>query len=108
MAEQNNPYVVLLGAVGSGKSTIVEKVTGEDRIALNAGASVTRRSNPVWSVGGEFIISDTPGSNSINDKFEHNVWIATAFNFKPVSKIFIVVKADVGRIDGVISGIRVL
>jgi len=59
----------------------------------------------LWSLNGELVISDTPGSNGLKDKFEHNVWIATAFNFRPISKVFIVVKADVGRIDGVIDAI---
>jgi len=105
MAEQERPYVVLLGGAGSGKSTIVEKVTGEKRASGNA-RSATKESKPLWSLKGEFIISDTPGSNAVGDKFNHNIWIATAFNFRPVSKILIVVKADIGRIDGVIEAIR--
>lgn len=105
MAGQNTPYIVLLGKVGSGKSTIVEKVTGEKGRAADVSMSDTRQSEPLWSLQGEFIISDTPGSNAMKDKFEHNVWIATAFNFRPVSKIFIVVKADAGRIDGIIDEI---
>eukprot|EP00091_Calanus_sinicus_P025296 TRINITY_DN9574_c0_g1_i1.p1 TRINITY_DN9574_c0_g1~~TRINITY_DN9574_c0_g1_i1.p1 ORF type:complete len:236 (-),score=40.09 TRINITY_DN9574_c0_g1_i1:142-849(-) len=106
MAEQAVPYVVLLGSVGSGKSTIVGKVTGDSTRAMDAGISATRRSDPLWALDGQFIICDTPGNNSIGDKFGHNIWIATAFNYRPVSKIFIVVKADVGRLDGVISSIR--
>ena len=106
MAEESAPYVVLLGAVGSGKSTIAGKVTGDTSRALDASVSATRRSDPLWALEGQFILCDTPGSNAIGDKFGQNVWIATAFNYRPVSKIFIVVKADVGRLDGVISAIR--
>jgi len=105
MGEQNAHYVVLLGAVGSGKSTIVGKVTGQTS-GDNSGVSATRKSQPLWAEHGELIICDTPGSNSIGDKFGQNIWIATAFNFRPVSKIFIIVKADCGRLDSVISGIR--
>ena len=106
MGEHNPPYIVLLGAVGSGKSTIVEKVTGDQTRAFNAGISATRKSDPLWAQEGQFIICDTPGSNAIGDKFGHNIWIAAAFNYRPVNKILIVVKADSGRLDSVISNIR--
>ena len=52
------------------------------------------------------LISDTPGSNPLlADKLQHNMWIAIAINYRPVSRILISVKADV-RIDNVIDGIR--
>ena len=106
MAEPDPPYVVLLGKVGCGKSSIVDKIRGESHRAANLGITVTRCSDPVWAPGGQFVISDTPGSNSIEDILGQNVWIATAFSFRPVSKIFITVKADAGRMDSVIEGIR--
>ena len=106
MEDPNPPYIVLLGAVGSGKSTIVGKVTGDTTRAFNAGISATRKSDPLWAKEGQFIICDTPGSNAMGDKFGHNIWIAAAFNYRPVNKICIVVKADTGRLDSVISGIR--
>jgi len=100
------PYIVLMGGVGSGKSKLVEKLTGETGRASDDPESATRNSEAFYSFQNRLIVSDTPGSNSCSDQFEHNMWIATAFNFMPVSKIFIVVKADCGRIDGIISGIR--
>jgi len=106
MSQPDPPYVVLLGSVGSGKSTIVEKVTGKTSLAADAGLSATKRSYPLWARDGQLIICDTPGSNSIGDKFGHNIWIATAFNYRPVSKIFIVVRAESGRLDTIISSIR--
>ena len=39
------------------------------------------------------------------EKFRHNAWIAISINYRPVSRILIVVKADI-RIDNVIDGIR--
>ena len=60
-----SPYIVLLGGVGSGKSTIIEKVTGEVGRAANVSLSDTRTSEPLWTLQGEFIISDTPGSNAL-------------------------------------------
>jgi len=48
---------------------------------------------------------DTPGTNSMKDKLEHNVWIAAALNSQPVSLILSVVKAD-PRMDNVVEAIR--
>jgi hypothetical protein len=100
------PYIVLLGEVGCGKSKIVEKITGETGRSSDDTESKTRCSEVFWSHNDQLIIADTPGSNSSRDQFGQNMWIASAFNFMPVSKIFIVVRADGGRIDGVISGIK--
>ncbi|XP_028397396.1 uncharacterized protein LOC114521179 [Dendronephthya gigantea] len=97
-------YVVLLGDVGSGKSTVVEKLTGEKERSSDCSTSCTKTSEPFCVPDGSLIISDTPGSNAMDDELEHNVWIATAFNYKPVSKLFIVVKAE-NRKDNVIHNI---
>ena len=53
---------------------------------------------------GSLIVADTPGSNSRKNKEEHNIWIAGALNFQPVSRIFIVTKAQ-PRIDSVIDNV---
>ena len=98
------PYVVLLGDVGAGKSTIVEKVTGVSGRSSNANESVTLTSAVYESLDGELIICDTPGSNAMNDKFQHNLNIAHALNFMAVTCILVVVKADT-RIDNVIENI---
>ena len=98
-------YIVLVGDVGSGKSTLVEKLTGAKKRSSNASESATRSSEAFCVPDDSLIISDTPGSNSRKERFEHNVWIAQAFNFRPVSKVFIVVKAQT-RIDSVIDDVR--
>ena len=67
--------------------------------------SFTRCSKAFRVPNGSLIVSDTPGSNSRKEKLQHNVWIAAAFNFRPVSKVFIVVKAET-RIDAVIDNVR--
>ncbi len=97
-------YVVLLGDVGSGKSTVVEKLTGEEGRSSDASISYTRTSEAFCVPDGSLIISDTPGSNAMDDELEHNVWIAAAFNYKPVSRLFIVVKAE-DRKDTVVDNI---
>ena len=52
----------------------------------------------------KLIISDTPGGNAQDCKLEHNVWMAAAFNYKLVSRLFIVVKAE-HRKDSIIDSI---
>ena len=99
------PYVVLLGDVGTGKSTLVEKLTEREGRNSNANESFTRATDVFWVFDYSLIIADTPGSNALKEKLEHNVHIAAAFNFRPVSRILIVVKAET-RIDSVIDNVR--
>ena len=97
-------YVVLLGDVGSGKSTVVEKLTGEKGRSSESSISYTRTSEAFRVPDGSLIISDTPGSNAMDYQLEHNVWIAAAFNYRLVSRLFIVAKAE-NRKDTVIDSI---
>jgi len=97
--------VVLLGDVGMGKSTLIEKVTGVRGISSDANQSFTRSAGAFVSRCGRLQIIDTPGSNAMKDKLEHNVWIAYALNFAPVSSILLIVKADV-RIDNTVNNVR--
>ena len=98
-------YVVLVGDAGTGKSTLFEKLTGVKGRSSKASESATRSSEAFPVPNGSLIVSDTPGSNSRKDRLENNVWIAQAFNFQPVSKVFIVVKAET-RMDSVIDDVR--
>ena len=84
---ENSPYVVLLGDVGTGKSTIVEKVANVTNLVSDGDSSVTKSSKVFFSSDGSLLVGDTPGSNAMEDKFKHNLWIAAALNFKPVSKV---------------------
>ena len=104
---QNTPYVVLLGDVGTGKSTIVEKVSNVTNLASDGDTSVTKSSTVFWSIDGSLLIADTPGSNAIEDKLKHNLGIAGALNYLPVSKMFILVKAET-RLDSVVEVLRPL
>ena len=99
------PYVVLLGDVGTGKSTLLEKLTEQRGKSSQANESFTRTSEVFWAPDGRLIIADTPGSNALKDTLEHNVEIAGALNFRPVSRIFIVVRAET-RIDSVVDNVR--
>ena len=88
------PYVVLIGHVGTGKSTIIEKLTNERNRSGDGHKSVTRSSEPFWTFDGSMVICDTPGTNPEADKFQHNVNVAAALNYRPISRLLIVVKAD--------------
>ena len=94
-----------MGDVGTGKSTLVEKLTGVKGRSSNAMEDFTRSSEAFYVPNGSLIVSDTPGSNSRKEKLQHNIWIAGAFNFRPVSKVCIAVKAET-RIDSVIDNVR--
>ena len=102
---ENTPYVVLLGDVGTGKSTIVEKVSNVTNLASDGDTSATKSSTAFWSIDGSLLVADTPGSNAIEDKLKHNLGIAGALNYLPVSKMFILVKAET-RLDSVVDNIR--
>ena len=99
------PYIVLIGDVGSGKSTIIEKLTGKEGRSSNSDTSFTKTSQAFWVTDRSMKICDTPGSNGMNDKLTSNVWIAAALRKFPVSRILVVVKADT-RIDNVVDGVR--
>ena len=101
----DTPYIVMIGDVGTGKSTIVEKLTDEVNRSSDSDISFTRTSEQFWTFEGSMVISDTPGSNAIQDKLGHNVSIAHALNFSPVWRILVIAKAET-RMDNVVEGIR--
>ena len=99
-------YVVLIGDVGTGKSTVVEKMTGGVLgRSSDAKESVTKETTLFWSQDKRLVVADTPGANSMGDKLSHNTQIAWAFNYAPVSKVFTTVKADT-RLDNVVDDVR--
>jgi len=99
------PYIVLLGDVGTGKSTVFEKLTGVEGRSSAANQSVTKSSDVYEAYDGSFDICDTPGSNPMMAGFQHNLQIAHALNFQPVNCILIVVKAE-ERMGSVIDDVE--
>lgn len=91
--------VVLIGDVGTGKSTLVEKVTGITGLSSNADASFTRSSYAFLTQRRDLQLIDARGGNSMSDRLEHNVWIAHALNVDPVNLILLVVEAEVRIYD---------
>ena len=98
-------YTVLVGDAGSGKSTLIEKISGFSGQSSASCKSFTKVAQPFESLDGTIVICDTPGSNSISDQFQHNLHIAHALNFRPLHLILLTVKAEV-RMDNVISAVR--
>ena len=98
-------YVVLVGDVGTGKSTLAEKISGVSGRSSDGKESFTTESKLFRSGEGGMIVADPPGSNAMRDKLEHNMQIAAALNYSAVSRILIVVKADT-RIDTTVDHIR--
>ena len=94
-----------MGDVGSGKSTLVEKVTGLKGRSSASSSSVTKKASYSLSTDNSFVVTDTPGVNVTSDKFAQNVWIAQALNLRPVSQILITVKADT-RMENVIGRVK--
>ena len=80
-------------------------MTGQKGRRSAANESCTKTADAFWCKDESLIVVDTPGSNAIREKLEHNVWIAHALNFMPVSKILITVKAEM-RIENVVDNIR--
>ena len=94
MSSRNPHYVVLVGDVGAGKSTFVEKLTGARGRSSNSSVSFTTETEIFLPLNSELAIADTPGSNAMRDKLAHNIQIAGALNFSAVSRILLVVKAE--------------
>ena len=77
------PYVVLVGDVGSGKSTIMEKVCGRQGLSSSSNESFTKKSDLSASNDGLLVVADTPGSNAMKDKLSHNMEIGKSIGDVP-------------------------
>lgn len=102
MRKKQKPYIVLLGDVGVGKSTLFEKLTGATGKSSRSDVSFTRVSEVYETLDRSMTICDTPGINAMDSRFEHNCNVAHALNYQAVSKILLVVKAD-NRLDTVVE-----
>jgi len=102
LRKKQKPYIVLLGDVGVGKSTLFEKLTGATGKSSRSDVSFTRVSEVYETLDRSMTICDTPGINSMDSRFQHNCNVAHALNYQAVSKILLVVKAD-NRLDTVVE-----
>lgn len=99
------PYVVLVGNVGVGKSTLVEKAFKKAGLASDSADAVTQISTVYTAEDNSIAVADCPGTNSTTDTWNHNIAVAQAVGNHPVSLLLVVVKADT-RTDNVIKDVR--
>ncbi|CAD8098740.1 unnamed protein product [Paramecium sonneborni] len=87
--------VVLIGEIGSGKTTLFNKITNSNELTISGGESVTRNVFQKASFYGKgFKVNDTPGMGVLEDKIQHCAGILAALAESPVSRIIFVVKFD--------------
>ena len=85
------PYVVWFGDVGAGKSTLAEKLTGLTGLSSDQATSFTSESRIFVTIDKRLMFCDTPGINSMTDKFKSNMNVATAISYRRISRIMLVV-----------------
>jgi len=88
------PAVVLIGKLGSGKSTIFNMVTNSGVVATAGARSVTRSVNSAMSKRRQFFLIDTPGLEETDDAVSHVGAQLAALRTIPVSCIVYVEKID--------------
>merc|ERR1711976_365216 len=91
-----------MGDCGTGKSTVVEKMSGRTGLSSNSKTSHSHHQLRVTSMNGRFCIVDTPGQNALKGALEDNMEVAMALNGGPVSLLLLTVKAE-PRLEAVIE-----
>ncbi|CAD8201331.1 unnamed protein product [Paramecium octaurelia] len=97
--------IVLLGQIGSGKTTLYNKITLSQEKTKAGGNSVTlnvfmKKS----SFGSGFKVLDTPGFGSDSQKIDHIAGVLSALSEGPVNRIAIIVKF--ARTDVIIEDVK--
>jgi GTPase Era involved in 16S rRNA processing len=90
-----NPLVVVIGQIGSGKTTLVNKLCNS---RLNTDAGGPSATQMIWSLssahGNGFSVYDTPGFGTDKNKLHHAAAIVGALTNEKVSRILVVVKFE--------------
>lgn len=86
--------VIMIGECGEGKSFIVERITGESGLSSSSQESFTDVAQPFVTEDGTLRLVDTPGINPLEDQLAHNLQVAHAFSYGPVSLLCVVIKAQ--------------
>ena len=86
---------VLVGCVGTGKTTVFNLITNRKHETSDGGKSVTRTvfSSPS-GFGEKFSIMDTPGTLADEDKLAHAINLRMALIERPLSRIFLFIKFE--------------
>eukprot|EP00026_Physarum_polycephalum_P007742 Phypoly_transcript_07808.p1 GENE.Phypoly_transcript_07808~~Phypoly_transcript_07808.p1 ORF type:complete len:460 (+),score=62.87 Phypoly_transcript_07808:80-1459(+) len=89
-------YVVLMGKVGVGKTTLFNKITNSNEPVDEGQDSITRKVTIANVAHGNvpMAVSDTPGLSSLSDTLHHALSIRNALNRQEVHAIVVVVKFE--------------
>ena len=99
---ENN--IIFFGSVGTGKTTLLNKICGENYEAKDAAFSVTREVQYSYSLRHNNIILDFPGLNSSVDVVAHLKAQKNALNVIPIRMICFVVRYT-PRYDDIIKSV---
>lgn len=87
--------IVLIGKIGSGKTTLYNKITKSSETVKSGGDSVTMSVFMKQSCEGQgFKVLDTPGFGSESKKIDHIAGVLSAISQGPINRIVIVTKFD--------------
>ncbi|CAD8094284.1 unnamed protein product [Paramecium primaurelia] len=85
--------IVLIGQIGSGKTTIFNKITNSQETTQAGGNSVTMSVFMKKSCEGQgFSILDTPGFGSDSNKIDHIAGVLSALSEGPINRIVILAR----------------
>lgn len=85
----------MIGNIGSGRTTLLNKICNSNEKVKSGGKSVTRNLFLKFSSYGKgFTIMDMPGLGSYCDQLAHISAIYSALIERPLNRIFIVVEFD--------------
>ncbi|CAD8118835.1 unnamed protein product [Paramecium sonneborni] len=99
------PQIVLIGKIGSGKTTLYNKITGSNEKVQQGGRSVTLaafQKNSIYGRG--FTVLDTPGIGAQDDKMKCYGGILAALSEGPLNRIMIV--ENHARVDYIVKEIK--
>jgi hypothetical protein len=96
--------VVLLGKLGSGKTSLFNKVTGSNHLVGSGAQSATLTAAGAKAINHDMYVIDTPGEDPVKDVLAHVAEQIGALESVPVNQIAIV--ADIARIGPLVLKIR--
>lgn len=92
---ENYPSVVIIGLIGTGKTTLLNKICDSKEKTKAGGFSVTRNIFLKGSAYGKgFKIADTPGFGSDQEPLIHVYSIYSAIIEGPLNKILITIRFE--------------
>ncbi|KAM3137905.1 hypothetical protein pb186bvf_009986 [Paramecium bursaria] len=95
MIIQSKRACVLIGPLGSGKTTFYNKICNKQNLTKYGGNSVTQKVFMTESsYGSGFKVLDTPGVGTFINKYQHAIWIAAALSEGPLNSILLCVRFD--------------